>query len=338
MRSRLRGHVAALVAVFGVVGCLPPEVDTPPIDPALIEEASGGSGGASCVEIPYDGNLALSGQEVPAMFEGNCTINGDLVIFVDQPKEFAKVAMVKVVTGQISVEGSTEKTINLLPNLQSASRIRFGGNKLANFPTFPKLNTLKELYMTGVNVKAMKSFESVTSIEKIEIINCVISNFQAFNKVEEVPFRLDLNGNYATTSFKAFQSLRDGGAYMRIEGLTIGGVNALSFPQMNRVSQLQIGGIQQLEKLQLPALQTVGRLELGNLPQLAHPDPMPIKDINHLRFHTCPMLKDVDWLPKTTQLSVDANICKSGAGLVDAVKAWVQGSGSTAAVMQQSCN
>lgn len=120
--------------------------------------------------------------------------------------------------------------------------------------------------------------------------------------------------------------------------LTIGGVNALSFPQMTRVNQLQIGGIQQLEKLQLPALQTVGRLELGNLPVLAHPDPMPIKDINHLRFHTCPKLNDVDWLPKTTQFSVHANICKSGGGLANAVKAWVQGSGSTAVVTQQGCN
>lgn len=338
MRSNLRGHVAALVAAVGLVGCLPPEIDTPPIDPALIAEASsGGSGGASCVEFAYDGNLVINGQELPATFDSNCTINGDLTVYVNEPKELAKVAMVQYVTGQIRVEGSTEETINLLPNLLSASKIRFGGNKLKNFPEFPKLTAVKELYMSGVNVKAMKSFENVTSIERIEIVNCVISSLQAFNKVEEVPVRLDLVGNYATTSFKAFQNLRDGGAYMRIEGLTIGGVNALAFPQLQRANQLQIGSIQQLNKLRLPALQYVGRLALGNLPALKQPDPMPIKDINHLSFHTCGQLTNVDWLPKATQLSSDANVCKSGTGLFAAVQAWVQGSGSTAAVTQ-NCN
>lgn len=343
MRSELRGRIAGLVitctAGVGLAGCLPPEIDTPPIDPALIEEVtSGGGAGASCVEAAYAGDLTVNGQELPADFIGNCSINGNLTVFVDQPDQLAKVAMVRVVTGQLRVEGSTDKTINLLPNLQSVSDLRFGGNKLANFPEFPKLTTLKKLYMSGVDVPKLKSFENVTSVQHIEIVNCVIPAFQAFNKVEDVASRLDLIGNYATTSFKAFTNLRNGGGYMRIEGLTIGGVNPLSFPALNRVTQLQISNIQQLSKLKLPALEYIQRLELGNLPALVRPDAMPVKDINFLSVHTCPQLNDVDWLPKTTQLSVSANICKSGPNLVAAVQAWVQGSGSTAEITQKNCN
>ncbi len=340
MRSDFR---VALASVLGLVvvlgGCLPPEIDTPPIDPSLIDDQTSGSGASACVDQPFVGNLELAdGTELPAAFESNCTIQGNVTITLDGAPPLAKIAMVRTITGQLLIQGTATKTPSLLPNLESVSKIGVKGAQFPDtFPPFSKLTTVKDIYMSGVHAKSMKAFNALFSAERIEVLSCVISAIEAFNKLEEVAFRIDFKGNYATTSFKTFQSLRSG-PWMRFEGLTIGGVVPLSFPELTSASDLQISDIQQLSKLSLPKLQYLNSLQLGLLPGMVHPDPIPLTKIVSLSFHSCGQLNDVDWLPATTQLASNANICKSGPNLATAVREWVKNSGSTAEVTEKLCN
>jgi hypothetical protein len=339
----LRAHAWGLLAATASLcnGCILPEVDTPPIDPALIEQVSGGGGGATkaCVDGSYAGSLVVQGgAEIDPEFYGQCVIEGDLTVDLDEVNaaNVAKLGGVKVVKGRVTLLGSANagKT-NALAALQSAKEIYANGQKFPVLPTFPSLSSVERITLFNLAVDDIPGFAALGTVNQLEMRGNAITKLTGFAKLEQVLQRFDMINNDGLASLTGLKNLRNLSGFARFEGAALA---ALSLPQLEQASQLQISQMPNLTTLSMPNISLAGSFQLGSLPNLISPAPTKLKKISSFQIHTCPKIDDVDWIPSDCQLISEANICHSGPNLFDKVKAWVQASGSPGQVMSHKCN
>ncbi len=348
-RSSLRAQLllawggrSALVATLGLAGCLLPEIDTPPIDPSLVEEQTeggGSSGGSACVTGTFQGGLDIvAGMEDLAGtgYEGQCDVQGNVTINVDAPAA-QKLTQVRTISGNLTLmgQGPIKSSTTLLNSLTQAGNLILHGTLLHHVPKLPKLTTVNEIIIrNNTQLQDITGFDALTSFTTLTINNNgVLTSIAGFGKMTEVDGRIDVQQNHQLATFSAFANMTQHNNFLRIEN---GPVAKIAFPKLVNASQLQLSQIG-VTQISLPALQTVGKLDFGYLTSLTTIDKTALKTINSMDLDHLPLITNVDWIPATAKLTGTANVCTSGQGLIEAVNAWVQASGSTGNVTAKLC-
>lgn len=334
---------AALVATIALGGCLLPEIDTPAIDPSLIEDQQEGggssSGSSACVTGSFSGGLnVVAGMNDLAGtgYEGQCDVNGNVVIDVDAPAA-QKLTQIRTISGNLTLmgQGPTKSATSLLPNLTQTGNIVIQGALLHHMPKLPKLATTNEIIIRNNNqLQDIAGFDALTAFNSIDIRNNgVLTSIDGFGKMTEVSGRVDVQQNHLLKSFTAFANMIQQNNYLRIEN---GAIAKIAFPKLVNSAQFQLSQIG-ITQLSLPALQSVSKLELGYLTSLSTIDKTSLKDINSMSLDHLPLITNIDWIPATAKLTGNANVCASGQGLLEAVTAWVQASSSTGQATAKLC-
>jgi len=333
---------SALIATLGLGGCLLPEIDTPPIDQSLIEEQTeggGGGGGAACVTGTFQGGFDIvAGMEdlSGTGYEGQCDVQGNVTIDVDAPAA-QKLSQLRTISGNLVLmgQGPLKSQVTLLNSLTQAGNILIQGTLLHHTPKLPKLSTVKEIIVrNNAQLQDIAGFDALTSFSTLTINNnAVLTTIAGFGKVTEASGRIDVQQNHQLTTFTAFANMAKHTNYLRIEN---GPVSKIGFSKLTSAGQFQLSQLG-VEQVSLPALQAVGKLELGYLTSLKIIDKTSLKTINGMSLDHLPLITNIDWIPATAKLTGTANVCTSGQGLIEAVNAWVQASGSTGNVTAKLC-
>ena len=201
----LARHIGLACLLVSFAGCLLPEFDTPPIDPALIKDDSPGSGGGTtaCVAGVYQNSVNLTVAGATTTYAGECTISGKVTINVDFPT-YKQLAAVRRIQGVLVIRGAgAGPAVSPLPNLTDVDQsVLISATQLGHLPVFPKLSTIKvSLQITG-NTKAVSiaGFDALRQVGALQVSNNAATTWKTFGKLEDVSGAVGVNNNYNLTS------------------------------------------------------------------------------------------------------------------------------------------
>ncbi len=343
MRSNLlRAHFGLVAAcALALPSCLLPELDTPAVDPALLELQKGEGSAAStpCHEgIKAPSLKFLPPSADPKMFgyEGQCVVGGSVTLDLSAPASM-KLAEIRVIEGGLTIRAGADVAVGqVLPNLEEVmGPIVITGTALKAIPTFGKLKKAQLITISDNHaLKAIAGFGALESTPGIEIDNNpLLASVAGFGKLSKVTSHIRVRGNFALASMTAFAGLEGTTAGLHFDK---GVFPKLSFPKLTQLNSLVVVD-NAMTQLSLPLVENVSELRLRQLDELKTIALPKLQSIVSLEISSVQHLTDAKWLPAKAHLSSTATICPVASPLVDALKAWAQANGSTGTVQGTAC-
>ncbi len=334
MRSDALRTLTVLLTL-ALAGCLLPEIDTPPIDPALIEEAkkSGSSGGGStgdCVSGTYAGSITLTATSSKlGNYEGQCILNGTLTIDPSaKSSDIAKLNELSEIKGQLVITGAGNKEKRtILSNLRTVGQLSVQSTTLQYMPRLPSLRTV-EGTLTIRNNSVMQDLDGLPNLQKIGTRLIVQTNF--FRRVLTFNSLSDCNDirfrqNHRLEELPGFTSLVNAGSIYIEENCSL---MKLKFTALKKVAQLQVGkGM--VGVLELPVLVEGNRLNINDNQRLTSITAPVLSKLHVVNLKNDPLVKSLDFFkfPPTSEMTV----CECDPALTQqAVIDWLKSKGSKA--------
>ncbi len=343
MRSNLLSARLRLVAALALAlpGCLLPEVDTPAVDPALLEaqKSGGGSASAPCHEGTKAPALTIQAPMADpslAGYEGQCVVAGAVNLDLGAPASM-KLAEIRVIEGRLTIGGSGDVAVaKVLPNLEEVKgQIVIMDTALKTLPPFAKLKKAQSI-LIGSNhaLTAIAGFGALEATDGVEVEqNPLLASLGGFGKLTQVTSHIRVRHNYKLTSMTAFASLNATTAALHFER---GNFPSLAFPKLTGLNSL-IATDCAVTQLSLPLVETVSELRMRRLDELKTIALPKLKSIGTLEISSVQHLQTASWLLSKAHLSGSATVCPVASPLVEALKTWAQGNGSTGTVQGTAC-
>lgn len=314
-----------------------PEVDTPPIDPALIETTkSSSSGGAQsdCVSGTYKGNVVVNiGSSSLSLYEGQCTIEGNVTVAVGA-KDAVKLSQLLHIQGSLDVVGAGNTTTELvvLSNLHTVSgNVTIKGGSGQYLPRLPLLETIGEqLMINGTNAKRINGFDSLKSAKRIRVQNTGATEVVTFNALQHVS-DLRFSANYALTKLPKFDALTAAGSIYVEQSC---GLSVVHFDKLAGPWPANSGLTIQLSKtgvhtFNLPAATNVAKLDIDRNPELVNITLPKLKAMQGLTLRNCAKMDSLSFM-KDVKLSGTVVICYNGPAMTnDVIQAFAKSNGGT---------
>lgn len=289
-RHKLAFTLAILALAGLVAGCLPPEVDTPPLNAKAM--AAEGDGTATCVPGVY--GYAIDNQVPPTPYAGECTVPG--VHLTSDPEKLKILKHIKHVQHAIIINGSIDLA-TAMPELESCGSVAAGSYSGAVLTGPPSLKSMDEFSAGLKYVTKITGFNGITSLKKLHIQDSsALTTLDAFAALTQVD-------TLSVTNNKVLTSITGLGALTQVGSLTITGNAALvNLPNFALLTQVQgnlaVNGpaIQKLHAF--PALQSAAGLTLGPMPQCATLEFPQLTALHTLSLAGMPALTALTGLPK----------------------------------------
>ena len=308
---------------LSLAGCLPPEIDTPPLNgKSLADEANGT---ATCVPGTYAYAVGQS-QTLPVEYAGECDVPG--VEVTDDPEKLRLMKHIKHVSGYVTLMGTTDLA-TALPDLESCVAISVGTLSGPVLTSPKNLTKLDMLQVNGSAIQTLSGFDNITALKALKILNCpnltTISGFSNLTTIVD----LDLSANPKLTSANIFNKVTQIGniavvaKYLQFpdkNGNTIAATlpELPNFPQLLKVTEGFNIANQPWTKINgFPLLQTTKSLTLTGMAKLNTLDFPQLTDVHVLFLSGMPLLTTLAGLPKV-QVTQQLTLCVSGVDCKEA--------------------
>lgn len=320
----MRPFKMSVIIALALSGCLPPEIDTPPLNGKTL--AAEANGTATCVPGKYAYAVGQS-RAMPVEYAGECDVPA--VMITNDPEQLRLIKHIKHVEFAVTLAGTTDLA-TALPDLESCRDI-LGTQASPPTLTSPKnLTKVDNIQLNASLVQTVSGFDNITTLKALKILNCpnltTISGFSNLTNIVDV----DLSGNPKLTSANVFSKVTQIGSltvaakflqFPDKDGNIIGpGLPELpAFPQLLTVTEGLTIVNQKLTKINtFPLLHSAKVLSLTGLSKLNTLDFPQLSEVHVLGLSGMPLLTTLSGLPKiqvtqSLQLFVSGVDCKERA-------------------------
>ena len=324
----LRAHGLCLGLVAILTGCLPPEIDTPPLNAKQLADEANGTAG--CVPGKYGYGVAQS-TAMPVPYQGQCDVPS--VMVTTDPEKLRLIRHIKHVEFSVDLAGNVDLA-TAMPDLESCGTIsayNFSGAKLTSPPKLTQVGTIQ---VGGPQLLTVSGFDNVTALKKLAITNSpnltTISGFAKLAALDE----LDLSKNPKLTQANIFgnvaalNSLKIVAEVVHVPNTP--GVTFLTalpevppFPKLTTVTGALTLGNLTVPQVQFAALQAVGTLSLTGMLKLTALDFGQLSQVQALTLDDVPALPTLTGLPKVV-VTQAVKLCVAAVPCADVAAFGVQ--------------